>query len=121
MKFLADMNISMDTVNGLRNQGYDVVHLSDQGLFKMEDIDILEKAKVEQRNILTCDLDFSQLLWRSNQSMPSVILFRFEYQTAENHLQALSKILSSSQDVIRQGAIVIADERKIRVRSLPMF
>ena len=32
MKFLADMGISPRTVNWLINQGYDAVHLIEQGL-----------------------------------------------------------------------------------------
>lgn len=35
MKFLADMGVSPSTVRSLNQAGYDAVHLSEQGLFKM--------------------------------------------------------------------------------------
>ncbi len=62
MKFLADMGISQKTVEWLRNQGHDLVHLREQGLQRLADEDILMKAKTEERIILTMDLDFTNLL-----------------------------------------------------------
>jgi predicted nuclease of predicted toxin-antitoxin system len=121
MKFLADMNISMDTVRWLRGKGYDIVHLSEQRLLTMEDIDIMEKAKNEERIILTCDLDFAHLLAESNQAAPSVILFRLEYQTPKNHISIIDKILSKYLVRLLEGALVVADDTRIRARSLPMF
>ena len=44
MKFLADMGLSVGTVEYLRSQGYDAVHLREQGLHKMKDSDILQKS-----------------------------------------------------------------------------
>ena len=74
MKFLADMGISLRTINWLRELGHDVVHLRDRGLQRLPDDEILALALVEQRVILTIDLDFAQLLAVSKQALPSVIL-----------------------------------------------
>jgi predicted nuclease of predicted toxin-antitoxin system len=57
MKFLADMGISLATVRALRELGYEVVHLLEEGLCRLSDPEILEKARVEGRILLTCDLD----------------------------------------------------------------
>ena len=62
MKFLADMGISLLTVAWLRNAGYDIVHLREQGLQKLPDDEIVIKARTEGRIVLTVDLDFAQLL-----------------------------------------------------------
>ncbi len=40
------------------------VHLHDQGLLTMKDPDILEKARSEERILLTFDLDFGDLFGR---------------------------------------------------------
>jgi len=61
MKFLADMGISPRTVDALRQQGYNAVHLGEQGLERLADRDILVKARTEGRILLTVDLDFAQL------------------------------------------------------------
>ena len=44
MKFLADMGVSPKTVESLKGQGYDAVHISEAGLFRMKDSEILHKA-----------------------------------------------------------------------------
>jgi predicted nuclease of predicted toxin-antitoxin system len=56
MKFLADMGISLRTVEWLREQSYDTLHLRDQGLQRLPDGEIIEKAYQENRIILTVDL-----------------------------------------------------------------
>lgn len=40
MKFLADMGVSPQTVEALKNQGYDATHISEEGLFRMRDAEI---------------------------------------------------------------------------------
>jgi len=50
IEFLADMGISLRTVSWLREQGYDVVHLRDEGLQTLSDQEILAKAKRENRH-----------------------------------------------------------------------
>ena len=81
MKFLADMGVSMTTVSALRQAGEEVVHLREEGLFKLPDDQILQKAKREQRVILTFDLDFGELLAAAGGVTPSVVLFRMRNQT----------------------------------------
>ncbi len=76
MKFLADMGISPKTVNFLKDQGYDAVHLHEQGLDRMPDSDILKKAGNENRVLLTHDLDFGELVAASGTVLPSVVIFR---------------------------------------------
>ncbi|MFQ5342587.1 MAG: DUF5615 family PIN-like protein [Anaerolineae bacterium] len=48
MKFLADMGLARSTVAFLRSQGHDAVHLSEQGLQRLEDDEIVEKALNER-------------------------------------------------------------------------
>ena len=78
MRFLADMGISMKTVIWLRQIGYEATHLFEEELNMLDDSSILEKAKNERSVLLTCDLDFGQLLSLNNDSKPSVIIFRLE-------------------------------------------
>ena len=75
MKFLADMGISMRTVVWLRTIGHDAVHLREQRLQRAVDAEIAAKAALEDRIVLTMDLDFGYLLAVSGERIPSVILF----------------------------------------------
>ncbi len=62
MKLLADMPISPKTVAHLRSLGNDVYRISEKGLYKAKDHDIIEIAVRENRVILTMDLDFAAIL-----------------------------------------------------------
>ena len=62
MRFLADVGISISTLNVLRERGHHVVHLRKEGLQRISDDEILEKAQRESRVVLTMDLDFGDLL-----------------------------------------------------------
>jgi predicted nuclease of predicted toxin-antitoxin system len=82
LKFLADMGISPRTVGELRHQGYDAVHLVEQGLQRLADGDILVKARTEGRVLLTVDLDFAQLSAMSRDPFSSVIFSSITHRTA---------------------------------------
>ena len=120
MKFLADMGISLRTVKWLRQLGHDVVHLRDRGLQKLPDDEILALALVEQRIILTIDLDFAQLLARGKQALPSVILFRLGNENYDEINQRLIEIFNNCQQDLETGAIVSVNNETFRVKKLPI-
>ena len=120
MKFVADMGISPRTVNWLRSQGYDAIHLTEQGLEKISDEAILRKAQDEQRIILTVDLDFGFLLATTKASFPSVILFRLEDESRKMIEQRLTEVLGECQNELSNGAIISVSDKYFRVRSLPI-
>lgn len=120
MNFLADMGISPRTVTWLKNQGYDAIHLNEEGLEKLPDEDILIKAKNEGRIILTVDLDFGALLAISKSTLPSVILFRLGNQSRYVIEAKLTEILARCQNDLLEGAIISVTENTLRIRNLPI-
>ena len=48
MRFLADMGVSITTVQALRVAAHDAVHLREEGLIRLPDPDIVAKAAQEQ-------------------------------------------------------------------------
>jgi predicted nuclease of predicted toxin-antitoxin system len=120
MRFLADMGISMRTVRWLKQAGHDAVHLSEQGLQRLPDDEILVKARIEDRIVLTLDLDFGYLLAVSGEQLPSVILFRLDNQSSEIVNERLAEVLTQCEAELKAGAIVSVNEEAIRLRSLPI-
>jgi predicted nuclease of predicted toxin-antitoxin system len=120
VKFLADMGISMSTVASLREAGYDSVHLRDEGLLKMDDAEILDKARSEGRIVLAFDLDFGDLLAASRDVLPSVIIFRLRDQTPLAVRPRLLQILTECEADLNDGAIIVVEEARYRVRRLPI-
>ena len=76
MRFLADMGVDRRIVRWLQQNGDEAIHLSDEGLQKLPDLEIFDKAHLEGRIILTFDLDFGEITAFSRGRVVSVVLFR---------------------------------------------
>ena len=120
MKFLADMGISMTVVQTLRQWGYDAVHLREEGLQRLPDPDILEKARQEDRIVLTFDLDFGDLLAVSADVAPSVVIFRLKNTVPAFVSARLLSVISECGEELVTGAIVTVENNRYRVRRLPI-
>jgi predicted nuclease of predicted toxin-antitoxin system len=120
MKFLANMGISPLTVTFLRDRDHDALHLHEQELDRLPDPDILEKARSEDRVLLTTDLDFADLLAHSHAQLPSVILFRLRDMRPDNVNEYLTRVLDRFSQELATGAVISVTERELRVRSLPI-
>lgn len=120
MRFLADMGVSPATVAFLRENGHDAIHLADEGLHRLPDPQILEKARAERRILLTHDLDFSDLVAVSGVRLPSVILFRLRAMRPKHVNHYLQETIAHQADALAQGAIVSITESQVRIRELPL-
>ncbi len=120
MRFLADMGISPRTVDWLRALGHEAVHLHEERLDQLPDPNILEKARREERIVLTHDLDFGELMAASGGRLPSVIIFRLRNMRPELVNAYLQQALTQHRPALERGAIVAVTERRIRVRLLPL-
>jgi predicted nuclease of predicted toxin-antitoxin system len=120
MRFLADMGVSRALAAELRHREHDVLHLSEEGLHRLPDDEILRFAQRERRVILTFDLDFGDLLAAGAFSLPSVVIFRLLDQTPTSVTPKLLHLLSERMQEIEEGAIVIVEDRRYRLRRLPI-
>jgi predicted nuclease of predicted toxin-antitoxin system len=84
------------------------------------DTAIVAKAKEEDSIVLTCDLDFGDIMAASGERYPSVILFRLEDETPSNINRRLSQVLKESSSALEEGAVVIVETTRHRVRFLPI-
>jgi predicted nuclease of predicted toxin-antitoxin system len=120
LRFLADMGVSHQVVEWLRTKGHEAVHLRDEGLQRLPNGEIFQKAGREQRIVLTFDLDFGEILAASGRQIVSVILFRLRNTRTGFVIQRLDDVLNHSSAELMQGAIVIVEDGRHRVRRLPI-
>jgi predicted nuclease of predicted toxin-antitoxin system len=120
MKFLADMGISLRTVVFLRELGHDAVHLFEQGLGRLSDPSILQKARDEDRVLLTHDLDFGELMAASGAHLPSVVVFRLRDMRPDGVNAHLREVVTEYHEMLEKGVVVSVSEGQIRLRSLPI-
>jgi predicted nuclease of predicted toxin-antitoxin system len=114
------MGVDQRTVNWLRTQGHDAIHLREQGLHRLPDADIFAKAIAEQRIILTFDLNFGEILALSAGAVVSVILFRLNNTRPSFVQQRLATVLAADADALQRGAIIVVEDGRHRVRELPI-
>lgn len=120
MQFLADMGISTRVVEWLRLRGHDAFHLRDRGLQRLPNGDIFQLALQEKRIVLTFDLDFGEILALSRGNLVSVILFRLHNTRSDHVIHRLEFVLQQSSPELAQGAIVVVEESRHRIRKLPI-
>jgi predicted nuclease of predicted toxin-antitoxin system len=70
--------------------------------------------------VLTFDLDFGEILAASCGKIISVVRFRVHNTRADFVIQRLNAVLSQSSAELSQGAIVIVEDSRHRVRKLPI-
>lgn len=101
--------------------GWDVSHVSEIGLSRATDLEILARARFETRVCVTLDADFHALLALSGVSSPSVIRIRQEGLTGERLASMLQTIWPRLEQALSHGALVTVTQRALRIRELPIL
>jgi predicted nuclease of predicted toxin-antitoxin system len=114
------MGVSKSTKLQLRSVGHDVVHLQEEGLERLPDSAILQKARLEGRVVLTFDLDFGELLSSGEARLPSCIIFRVQNQKPVNISSRVLDVIKFHEQDLIEGAIILVEDRRHRIRRLPI-
>jgi predicted nuclease of predicted toxin-antitoxin system len=120
MRFLCDMGVSRKVSRWLVGQGHDSSHLGDEGLARLPNGQIFEKAIAERRIVLTFDLDFGEIAALAGERMTSVVVFRLNNTRADFVTERLAATLQIASDALAKGAIVTVEDARVRIRELPI-
>jgi predicted nuclease of predicted toxin-antitoxin system len=120
LRFLADMGVSSRTVEWPSKNGHDAVHLRDEELQRLPNGEIFQKAANEDRIVLTFDLDFGEIVAFTRGSKPSVVVFRLRNTRTPHVISRLETVLAASSSALQQGAVVVVEDGRHRIRLLPI-
>ena len=120
MKLLLNVNISPSLIGLLDKEKFQCRHAALIGIATASDAEIVDEARKNNEVILTHDLDYAALLGFSNQNKPSVIIFRIQPLSTQGLLKIFSENISHIEKSLLEGALLVIDNEKIRVRKLPM-
>ena len=91
-RVLLDQGLAPGTARLLRSEGWDALHISEAGLDRADDLDILEFARRRGMACVTLDHDFHSHLALALSPGPSVVLVRIEGLDAEGQAALIAAV-----------------------------
>ncbi|AEH45210.1 hypothetical protein Thein_1343 [Thermodesulfatator indicus DSM 15286] len=120
MKILVDVNLSPQLALLIKEKNFEALHWSEIGNLSAKDEEIFNWAKKNKFIVLTHDLDFGAILAATEADFPSVIQVRTLDVRPHILLPKILYLLNTYEKYLTQGALIVLDERKTRIRILPL-
>jgi len=117
IRILANENISPKTIHLLNSVGLDAKRITEYGK-GFKDNEIVAITLREKRIILTFDLDFGEMFYRSGEGKYGVWVLRMKPQTVEEAERVLTRFIKSEtfSEIDHYHTLVILSKTKIRLR-----
>jgi len=121
LRFLIDNALSPLVAERLTTAGHEAAHVRDYELQAASDEEIVKRARVENRIVVSADTDFATLLALRQMRQPSFLLFRrgTERRPEQQVALLLANLPALEQD-LAEGAVVVLEPGRMRVRKLPI-
>lgn len=117
MRLLANENFPRVAVDALRAEGHDVFWVRTEAPGS-SDREVLRRADVENRTLLTFDKDFGELAYRSGlPASAGVILFRIPTSSPRHAAATAVAVLRSRDDWA--GYFSVVEPSRLRMTPLP--
>ena len=114
------MNLSPDWTAAFAAQNIESAHWSTVGDPRAEDTFIMEYARANDYIVFTHDLDFGTLLALTQAESPSVVQVRTQNILPPHLANTVITVLQANEETLKQGALIVVDEGRARVRILPL-
>lgn len=119
MTIKLDENLPATLAPRLRSLGHDTDTVRDEGLCGKNDDTVWEAAQREGRFLVTQDLDFSDVRKFSPGTHFGILLVRMHVPGLSALENRVAGLFETEDPTTWTGCLVIATDRKLRIRSTP--
>lgn len=117
MRILANENFPQAAVNALRQDGHDVLWVRTESP-GISDCEVLARAQLDARVVVTFDKDFGELAYRYGlPAVCGIILFRIALPSPSRVAKIAVAALASRDDWA--GHFAVVEDDRVRMTSLP--
>jgi predicted nuclease of predicted toxin-antitoxin system len=120
VRLLVDEALQDAVAHRLADAGHDVTHIRLLGLAGHTDDEVMALALDENRLLVTTDTDFGTILALTGAAGPNVLLLRGIGDSVDVRVAAIIDLLPRIEYELAQGAVVVLEEDRYRVRYLPI-
>ena len=120
MRLLVDEALQDAVAHRLSEAGHDVSHVRMLGLAGRTDDEVMALALDENRLLVTTDTDFGTILALTGAAGPNVLLLRGIGDSVAERVAAILDVLPRIGHELSQGAVVVLEEDRYRIRYLPI-
>jgi len=103
MRLILDQGVPRDAAALLRSLGYDCIHVSEIGMSKAADEEVLAFSLGRNAVVVTLDADFHTILAVSGASGPSVIRVRLQGLGAHGVVELVRRALAGFEADLKRG------------------
>jgi len=120
LRFLIDNALPPSLADLLLAAGHDAVHVRTYGMQAASNEEILARALLEDRIVVSADSDFGAILAARESERPSFILFRDpNLLAAPDYVNMLLPALPVLEPELVSGCVAVFRNGRLRVRKLP--
>ena len=120
MGLVLDQGVPRDAAALLQNLGHDCVHVSEIGMSKAGDEEILAFSLGRNAVLVTLDADFHAILAVSGAQGPSVIRMRLQGLGAAEVVAVIRKVVASFDVELTRGCLITVKALKTTCHRLPI-
>jgi predicted nuclease of predicted toxin-antitoxin system len=114
-----DENLGYDAAEFLRDSGYDALTVYEEHLAGATDETLWRTICMEQRLLVTLDMDFADVRAFPPGTHPGLVLLRPSAGSASRVLQILRRVVQEQPLEDLAGCLTVADESHTRIRRPP--
>lgn len=113
MKFLANENVPISSVNALKKSGIDIIAIGVDNP-SISDVQVMQIAIEESRTIITYDSDYGELIFKYGYKPKAGIIFLRNQPSEPLETAKILEKLISNPNLLFDGALTVVDSNSIR-------